>query len=816
LIIFGVFITKTVFFNLNKTDTFMTAEKPADNTKSKTKKHRKYLIILWLLFFIPVIGLYIFFSQIAQGNLGFMPTFEQLENPKSNLATEIITQDGEVLGTYFRENRTKAKYSDLSPYLIDALIATEDARYEEHSGIDLRSLGRVVFKTVLGGNRNKGGGSTISQQLAKMLFPREEFSSVFDIVTRKAREWVIAVRLEKSYTKEEIMAMYFNKFDFLYLAVGINTASHVYYGKKPNELKIEEAAMLVGMAKNPSLYNPLRDAETALTRRNVVLSQMLKYEKISETMYDSLKELPLDVNFHRVDHKTGVAPYFREFLRVSMTANKPFREDYNSFEVFHRDSLRWENDPLYGWCNKFTKGNGDSYDIYSDGLKIYTTLNYKMQEYAETAVRKHLKDDLQPIFFKEQKGRRRAPYSWELSSEQYNLIMKQNIHQTDRYQAMRRKKISRDSIYKVFDIPVKMKVFSWNGPIDTVLSPLDSIKYMKHFLHAGLLSLEPKTGYVKAFVGGIDYNYFQYDHAYTGRRQVGSTFKPFLYTLAMQEGLTPCHKVPNVPTTFQLADTTWTPGNADTNRLGEMVTLSWGLANSNNYISAKLMKMFNPRPVINIAREMGVTSRIPAVPAICLGVSEHSLYEMVGAFGSFINKGVYTQPIFVTKIEDKYGNVISTFVPKRNEAISEETAFLMVNLMENVVNRGTSVRLRYKYKMYNELAGKTGTTNDHSDGWFIGFDPNLVTGVWVGGDERSIRFKSIRDGQGANMALPIWAEYMLKVYNDSLDLKYYPSSRFEKPAGVDYSKIDCRKASTLENQNLNKTDDEFEDVPDFY
>lgn len=794
----------------------MTAENPAGNTADKKKKHLKYLIILWVLFFLPLFGLYIFFSQIAKGNLGFMPTFEQLENPKSNLATEIITSDDQVLGTYFRENRTRAQFSDLSPYLVDALIATEDARYKEHSGIDFRSMGRVVIKTVLAGNRNKGGGSTITQQLAKMLFPREHFGNPIEKITRKAREWVIAARLEKSYTKEEIMAMYFNKFDFLNLAVGINTAAHVYFGKKPNELKLEEAAMLVGMAKNPSLFNPLRRPDTTLHRRNVVMSQMVKYDKLTKEQYDSLKGLPLNIDFHRVDHKIGVAPYFREFLRVSMTANKPFRDDYANYEIFRRDSIRWEKDPLYGWCNKFTKGNGEPYDIYSDGLKIYTTLNYTMQEYAETAVRTHMKNDLQPQFFKEQKGRKRAPYSWELSKEQYSLILKQNIHQTDRYQSMRRKGVSRDSIYKVFDLPVKMTVFSWNGNVDTLMSPLDSIKYMKHFLHAGLLSLEPKTGYVKAFVGGIDYNYFQYDHAYTGRRQVGSTFKPFLYTLAMQEGLTPCHKVPNVPTTFQLPDTTWTPGNADTNRIGEMVTLSWGLANSNNYVSAKLMKMFNPRPVINIAREMGVTSRIPAVPAICLGVSEHSLYEMVGAYGSFINKGVYTQPIFVTRIEDKYGNLISSFVPKRNEAISEETAFLMINLLENVVNRGTSVRLRYKYKMYNELAGKTGTTNDHSDGWFIGFDPNLVTGVWVGADERSIRFNNIKYGQGANMALPIWAEYMIQVYKDSLNLHYNPSARFEKPESVDYSKVDCRRAETLQNERLNQSNDELDDALDFY
>lgn len=799
----------------------MDTQTPDSPVVKKKRSYIKTLIAIWILFLAPIIAGYIFFSKIAAGDYGTMPSFEQLENPESHLATEIISSDGKVMGTYFRENRTKAKYTDLSPYLIDALIATEDERYHDHSGIDMKSLMRVGVLTILGGDQNKGGGSTISQQLAKMLFPREDFSGVWNKITRKAREWVIAVRLEKSYTKEEIITMYFNKFDFLNLAVGINTASHVYFGKKPNELKIEEAAMLVGMAKNPSRFNPLRDPDTTQHRRNVVLGQMLKNNMIDTVLFDSLKELPLEINYHKVSHKIGVAPYFRQFLRTSMEAKEPKREQYSNYETFLRDSARWENEQLYGWCYKNRKGNGEPYDIYSDGLKIYTTINYSMQEYGEIALQKHLKEDLQPKFFQFKKGTKRAPYSKDLTKEQYKYIVKQNIKNSNRYANLRwyytKRKIDvpYDSIIESFNDTVAMKVFSWEGDIDTLMTPLDSILYTKHFLHGGLMSMEPNTGYVRAFVGGIDFNYFEYDHVYKAKRQVGSTFKPFLYTLAMQEGMSPCHKVPNVPTTFQLPDTTWTPDNADTMKLGEMITLSWGLATSNNFASAKLMKMFNPRPVINIAREMGVSSKIPAVPSICLGVSEHSLYEMVGAYGTFINKGVYTQPIFVTKIEDKYGNVISTFIPKRNEAVSEETAYLMINMLENVVNRGTSVRLRYRYKMYNEMAGKTGTTNDQSDGWFIGFDPNLVTGVWVGGEERSIRFRSLKYGQGAHMALPIWAEYMKQVYNDSLQLNYSPSAKFIKPESVDYSRVDCRKKETLENKTLNQTD-ELDDIPDFY
>jgi len=750
----------------------------------------KYLKYLWLLFLSPILILALVFVLVSYGLLGFMPSFEQLENPKSNLATEVYSSDMVILGTYFKENRMKAEYSELSPFLVDALVATEDARFYKHSGVDFRGLGRVVFKTILGGNHGSGGGSTISQQLAKLLFPRERFGSAIEKVNRKFREWVIAVKLERSYTKEEILTMYFNEFDFLNLAVGIKSASKVYFNCKPADLKIEQAAMLVGMLKNPSMFNPIRKPKNTLERRNVVLSQMLKYNKINKHQYDSLTQISLSIDFQRVDHKEGSAPYLREYMRMIMSAMQPERENYYSAELYHEDSLRWETDPLYGWCNKNKKSDGSTYDMYRDGLKIYTTINSKMQNYAELAVDSHM-TEIQKNFFLENKGKAKAPFGSDVSDDQIKTILTLAMHGSDRYRNAREQGITDVEIQKQFLTKTKMKVFTWKGDKDTTMTPWDSIRYMRFFLHTGLMSIEPETGYIKAYVGGINYKYFQYDHVIVQKRQVGSTFKPFLYTLAMQDGLTPCFKVANVPTTFYVNDTTWTPDNSDDLRKGEMVSLAWGLANSNNFVSAKLMQMFKPEPVVALAHEMGITSPIPAVPSICLGVADLSLYEMVGAYGVFANKGVWTQPIFVTRIEDKYGNVISNFTPKRNDAISEKTAFLMLNMLENVVNHGTSMRLRFKYGFNNMVAAKTGTTNNHSDGWFIGIVPHLVTGIWVGGEERSIRFHGLRLGQGATMALPTWAYYMQKVYADSANLDYKREEIFEKPEGFQLPPVWC-------------------------
>lgn len=782
------------------------------------KNHNKlYIRILWALFALPLISAIIIFYMVVNGKLGFMPDFAMLENPKSNLATEILSDDEVLLGTYFKENRAKANYAELSPYLINALICTEDARFLQHSGVDFKGLSRVVFKTVLGGDQSSGGGSTLSQQLAKMLFPRERFDNVFSIISRKLREWVIAIKLEKSYTKEEIIAMYLNQFDFLNLAVGIKSASHVYFQCEPKELRLEEAAMLIGMAKNPSLFNPIRRPDTTLHRRNVVLNQMVKYGSLSEEEYDSLKTLPLNLRFTKVDHKLGVAPYLREYIRIVINAKEPVKEQFKNYESYQEDSTRWMNDPLYGWCNKHKKADGSTYDLYRDGLKIYTTIDSRMQQYAEEAVRIHLKDDLQKKFFNEQKGRKKAPFSSDISNEEYREIVNSAIITSDRYKELRAAGMSKDSIFEIFKTKTKTSIYTFDGFVDTIISPLDSILYTKHLLRAGFLSIEPKSGYIRAWVGGIDYRIFQYDHVKRQKRQVGSTFKPFLYTLAMQDGLSPCHKVANVPTTFYMADTSWTPDNAGDSHAGEMVTLSWGLANSNNNVSARLMKQFRPRAVINIAREMGITSYIPEVPAICLGVADISLYEMVGAYCTFANKGIYTQPLFVSRIEDRHGNIISSFTPTRNEAISKESAYLMIKLMEDVVRKGTSMRIRYKYGMLNEIAGKTGTTNDHSDGWFIGLTPKLVSGAWVGGEERSIRFENIQDGQGANMALPIWALYMQQVYADSVELNYNMSDRFEKPEGIPFSRINCNSNNLelLEERMPALKKDDYEN-PDFY
>jgi penicillin-binding protein 1A len=750
-------------------------------------KKQQREIILWSIILFPVIFSFILFYNIWIGNLGFMPKLEELENPKSNLATEIYSEDGILIGTYFKENRSRGTYAELSPYLVNALIATEDKRFYRHSGIDFPGLVRVLFKTVLSGNRSSGGGSTITQQLAKMLFPREEFSNPLQMVNRKFREWVIAVKLERSYTKEEIIALYFNQLDFLNLAVGIKSASKVYFNCAPLELKIEHAAMLVGMAKNPSFYNPVRRPEATLHRRNVVLSQMLKVDYITRQQFDSLKTLPLGLDFQKVDHKLGMATYFREFLRMEMNAKEPVRKNYWDEKKYIEDSIEWATNPLYGWCYKNLKPDGSTYNIYKDGLRIYTTVNSKMQVYAEQAVDEHLKHDLQKAFDKEKVWQKNAPFSSDLTSEQLKSILTISMKRSERYRVLRNKGVSMDSIVEIFNKPTEMTVFTWRGETDTVMSPMDSIKYYKHFLQAGFMAMDPHTGYVKAYVGGIDYRHFQYDHVTQAKRQIGSTFKPFLYTLAMRDGFSPCDRVLNVPVTITDPATgvVWTPKSGSRDEwLGLEVTLRFGLAQSLNNISAWLMNRFKPKAVIEIARNMGVRSEIPEVPSIALGVADLTLFEMVGAYSCYANKGVYSQPIFVTRIEDKNGNLLSTFQSNKHEAISDRTSYLMLTLLERVVQRGTSTRIHsenFPYKIKAEVAGKTGTTNNQSDGWFIGITPNLVAGAWSGGEDRSIHFNSLTLGQGANMALPIWAIFMRKVYdNGTLGIK--ETDTFEKPA----------------------------------
>lgn len=775
------------------------------------KKYWKFFVIFWSVLLVGIIGVFVFFWLISAGKLGFMPTFEELENPNNRFASEVYFADGPIMNRYFeKENRKYIEYREIPQSVIDALIATEDVRFYDHSGIDVRGLFRVA-KGLLTANTSAGGGSTISQQLAKMLFPRESDLNVFELVIRKFREWVIAVRLEKSYTKEEILTMYLNKYDFLNLAVGISSAADIYFQVPLDSLKVEQAAMLVGMAKNSSYYNPVRRPELTLNRRNVVLSQMYKYDKITREECDSLKQLPLGLNFKRVDHKEGLATYFREYLRLFMTANKPDRKRYRDLSQFRLDSIAWETNPLYGWCKKNVKVDGSHYDLYSDGLKIYTTLDSRMQKYAEEAVREHLSQDLQPLFDKEKVKKLRPPFSNDMTPAEIEEVLNRSIRQSERYRVLSKQGMSFDEIRKTFDQPLEMQVFTWNGIRDTVMTPLDSIKHYKSFFRSGFMVMQPQTGYIKAYVGGPDYRYFMYDMVSAGKRQVGSTIKPILYTLAMQEGLGPCDKVPNIPQTFILPTGEPWSARGGTKRQGEMVTLRWGLANSENNISAWVLKQFTPEAVAQMAHKMGITSFIDPVPSVFLGTAEITVKEMVAAYSIFANKGVYNSPLPVYRIEDKYGNVLQEFRPESREVITENTAYLMCNLLEGVVTGGTGVRLRYKYKLMNPMGGKTGTTQKHADGWFMGVTPDLVGGVWIGAEDRSIHFQNLANGQGASMALPIWAKFLLKAYADPrLKMSDRP---FDRPAGIN-KRLDCdetiSEAEVKEmNNGIREDEEEF-------
>lgn len=767
-----------------------------EKERNNKKSNRKYLLIVWLVFVFPIVGLTILFSLISYGYLGYMPTWEELENPKSNLATQVISADQKVLGTFFKENRTNVEYENLSPFLVKALIATEDERFYNHSGIDSRALARAIINM-----GSSGGGSTITQQLAKQLY-HEPADGKWDRIIQKLNEWVMAVKLEKRYTKEEIITLYLNKFDFLNLAVGIRTAANVYFNKQPDSLNIQESAMLIGMCKNPALYNPLRRKEQVKDRRNVVLFQMMKNEFITRSAYDSLKTLPLELSFQRVDHTLGLAPYYREHIRLLMQAKKPVRKNYYSDHAYSVDSAEWVKNPLFGWIEKNPKPDGSKYDLYRDGLQIHTTIDSKLQKYAEQAVEEHISKDLQKAFFKEQEGRKKAPFSYDMSEGQINKILLKSMKQTDRYRFYIRRDLKADSIEYYFNQPTEMTVFTWSGEKDTVLSPMDSIRYYKFFLRASLLSMDPMNGYVKAYVGGINYAHFQYDMVSDGRRQVGSTFKPILYSLALQEDFTPCSKLPNIPHTIAMPDgqPSWTPRNSDVSKTdGQMITLKQALANSNNFISAYLVDRYSPAAMVTMAKKLGITTEMDAVPSICLGTPDVSLMEMLPMYCTFGNKGVYTKPVLVTHIKDKNGNLLSTFRAEQTEVYDEKTAYLMVNLLEGVINRGTSIRLRYKYGFTNQIYGKTGTTQNQSDGWFFGVTPQLATGIWVGGEDRSIHFKGIALGQGANMALPIWALYMKKVYADS-KLKYDPLLKFERPDHLKLN-LDCKDTEDQIIQN---------------
>ena len=752
---------------------------------------RKVVKILWIFIaLISLVCVFIFFS-IAKGWIGYMPPVEDLENPNYKFATE-VSEDGKVLGTYSysKENRVFVGYNDLSPNIINALIATEDVRFAEHSGIDAYALTRAVVKRGILMQKNAGGGSTITQQLSKQLYSPSA-DNVMERLFQKPIEWVIAVKLERYYTKEEILTMYLNKFDFLNNAVGIKTAAFTYFGCEPKDLKIEEAATLVGMCKNPSLYNPVRYNERSRGRRNVVLDQMRKAGYITEAERDSLQALPLKLKYNRVDHKEGLATYFREYLRGVLTAKKPDKANYRGWQMqkYYEDSLDWENNPLFGWCEKNTKKDGTKYNLYTDGLKIYTTLDSRMQQYAEDAVTEHLKE-LQGYFFKEKKGAKKAPYTFRLTQEQVDEILGRAMRLSDRYRLMKKAGATEAEIKKAFDTPEEMSVFSWEGEKDTIMTPMDSIRYYKFFLRAGFMSMDPRSGHVKAYVGGPNYHYFQYDMAMVGRRQVGSTIKPFLYTLAMENGFSPCDEVRHVE--YTLIDENgkpWTPRNANKKLIGDMVTVKWGLANSDNWITAYLMSKLNPYNLKRLIHTFGVRNRdiVPSV-SLCLGPCEISVGEMVSAYTAFPNKGIRVAPLFVTRIEDNDGNVLATFAPEMQEVISVSSAYKMLVMLRAVVNEGTGGRVR-RLGVKADMGGKTGTTNYNADGWFMGFTPSLVSGCWVGGEDRDIHFDTMLHGQGASMALPIWTKYMVKVLGDK-SLGYDENETFQLPEGYDPCKDD--------------------------
>lgn len=743
---------------------------------------KKFVITLWVLLATVIVLATSAFTAIWFGWIGYMPDIEDLQNPISRYASQIYSSDGQILGTYNmnRENRVHVDYEDLSPYIVKALVATEDERFYEHSGIDFIALTRAVVKRGLMGQKSAGGGSTITQQLAKQLYS-ETAKSTLERLLQKPIEWVIAVKLERFYTKEEIITMYLNYFDFLHNAVGIKTAADVYFKKEPKNLNLIEAATLIGLCKNPSYFNPVRFPERCSERRNVVLGQMLKAGYISDSEYRVACGEPLVLNFHRVDHKDGMATYFREFLRRYMMANKPDRTEYPQWNrvQYVIDSTAWENDPLYGWCNKNQKKDGSNYNVYTDGLKIYTTVNSRMQRYAEEAVRRHVGGYLQPAFTKENKTKPNAPFSTALTQKEVNSIMKRAVTQSDRYRAMKAQGATDEEIKKAFRTPTDMTVFTYHGDVDTVMTPLDSIRYIKTFLRAGFISMDAHSGAVKAYVGGIDFTHFNYDMATQGRRQVGSTIKPFLYALSMANGMSPCDVAPNVQRSYG----NWTPRNGSRSRYGQMVTLKWGLAQSNNWISAYLMSHINPQDFLRILREFGICTYgvYPSI-VLCLGPNEVSVAEMVSAYTTFANQGIHCAPMYVSRIEDSEGNVVAEFQPRMNEVLSDDSAYKMLEMLRAVMDGGTGSRMRYKYEVDCEMGGKTGTTNRNADAWFMGFTPSLVSGCWVGGEDRDIHFDSTRMGQGANMALPIWAYYMKRVFADS-SLGYDPNEKFDVPEG---------------------------------
>ena len=770
---------------------------------------KRFIHILWALLAGGIVSAIVGFFAIWFGWIGYMPDIEDLQNPINRFATQVYSSDGKVIGTWNlnKENRIVIPYKKMSPYLVQALVATEDERFYEHSGIDFRALGRAIIKRGILGQTNAGGGSTITQQLAKQLYSSTAQSAAQRML-QKPIEWVIAIKLERYYTKEEIIALYLNYFDFLHNAVGIKTAANTYFNKEPKDLTVCEAATLIGLCKNPSFFNPVRYPERAKERRNVVLSQMVKAGYMDRAEYQNYSSEPLTLNFHRTDHKDGTATYLREFLRQYMMAKRPVRTDYPSWNnvQFVADSIAWDTDPLYGWCNKNFKKDGSPYNVYSDGLKVFTTIDSRMQKYAEEAVYQHVARYLQPAFDKENKPKPSSPYSDKLTPQQIRNILNRSITQSERWRTMKAAGCTPEEIKEAFRKKIEMTVFTYHGDIDTLMSPLDSIRYYKGFLRSGFMSMDPKTGAVKAYVGGLDYPHFMYDMVSLGRRQVGSTIKPFLYSLAMENGFTPCDYAPNRQQTYMVAGRPWTPRNVSHARYGQMVPLKWGLAQSNNWISAYLMSKLNPNQFVQILHDFGIHNPdIHPSLSLCLGPCEVSVSEMVSAYTVFANHGIRTAPMFVSRIEDNEGNTIATFQPRMNEVIGAANAMKMLTMLMGVVDNGTAGRLRYRYNFQGQIGAKTGTTNNNSDGWFIGFTPQLVSGCWVGGEDRDIHFDRGQMGQGATMALPIWAIFMKKVYADR-SLGIDPMAKFDLPE--DYNP--CGQKAEEDDFTENGIDEVFE------
>lgn len=782
-----------------------------------TDKTKKTIIKwFWIILALPIA--LIILMLLLVWAFADIPSFEELENPESKLATQVIAEDGEILTTFHIENRSFVSYEELSPFLVEAAVATEDVRFYKHSGIDFVSLGRVLVKTLLMSDSSQGGGSTITQQLAKTLYPRAEVGrripGIYHIkmVWIKLKEWITAVKLERNYTKNEIMDMYMNAIFFGSNAYGVKAAAQTFFAKNPSDLTVEESAMLVGMVNKPTRYNPALNPEKALVRRNFVIGQMEKAGFISESERDSIQNIPITLSYQVQDHNAGLAPYFRDMLRRTMNAKEPKRSRYSQYEDYVTDSLQWADDPFYGWLTKNTKPDGTSYNLDKDGLRIYTTINYKMQKYAEEAVAEHLGKDLQKSFWRDLRRKTNKPFSNDVDKATRDRVMAQARRWSDRYRVMKARGASETEIKKSFREKVNMRLFSWDGKgyIDTLMTPDDSIVYYKSHLRAGFMAIEPQTGHIKAYVGGPDYRYFKYDNIRQGKRQVGSTIKPFLYTLAMQEGMSPCDKVVNVPQTFIVGDKTWTPKSTDKDEwIGQTVTLKWGLTKSSNNISAYLMKQFGPHAMAEMMRKMGIGSYIEEVPSLCVGPADLSLYEMVAAYNTFPSQGVYISPIFVTRIEDNMGNVLADFTTRKREAISEHTAYLMANLMQGVVNSGTAIRLRFKYGLKGEIAGKTGTTNDQSDGWFIGYTPSITAGAWVGAEDRQVHFESLSLGGGSNMALPIWGIWMKKVLADKT-LNISETDRFIAPPGM-HLNLNCDGSDNDASSGVKKAEEYYFD-----